>query len=231
MTPTSLNTAFTRTDAVVVSGVIGLLVAIVLPALANDRTRSSRVICANNLRQIGSAMQTWGNDHGDRRPQEVPVEEGGTRRHVLAVNTWVHYSKLSNDLTSPKVLHCPADTGQPADEFSNHPAKGYFNPNFANRATSYALAYDLFSANRIMAADRNLQFNVGPAGCSVFNTAWGIGLRYFGSGWTNGLHQFAGNFLSFDGAVEQANNSRLIDVFNSASRDDGASSIHFSVPR
>ena len=69
--------AFTRAELLVILAVLTLLALVVLPALANTRPRSARVICANNLRQIGMAMQLWGNDHGDRPPYEVELADGG----------------------------------------------------------------------------------------------------------------------------------------------------------
>ena len=62
---TSRPNAFTRAELLVVVAVFALLALIVLPALANNRPRSHRVMCANNLRQIGLAMQLWGSDHND----------------------------------------------------------------------------------------------------------------------------------------------------------------------
>ncbi len=117
--------AFSRTEVLVLTGVLGLLLCVVIPALAHDRTRASRVTCANNLRQIGMGFQLWGNDHGDRAVYEVEIADGGTRRHPLAVNTWFHFARLSNELVSPKILLCPSDTGSMATEFTGDPSRGY----------------------------------------------------------------------------------------------------------
>jgi len=225
--------AFTRAELLVLFAVLTLLAFLVLPALANTRPRSHRVICANNLRQIGMGVQLWGNDRGDRPPQEVELAEGGTRRHALAANTWVHFAWLSNEIASPKVLLCPADTGVQATEFTGNPAGGYLHPNFANRATSYALSYRFNSLNPFLAGDRNLVFTGGSAGCSIFNVARAIPLPYSGTtaGWNESIHVLAGNYLSFDGSVKQADNAALRKAFDQAHVDDGASSLHFSVPR
>src|SRR6266542_4479208 len=98
--------AFTRVELLGVFAVLALLTLLVLPALANNHPRSQRVICANNLRQIGAGMQLWGNDHNDLFPQEVPVAEGGTRLHPLASNVWLHFAWISNELGSAKVFFC-----------------------------------------------------------------------------------------------------------------------------
>lgn len=226
--------AFSRTEILAATAVTALLLVVVLPALAHNRARASRIACANNLRQVGMGFQLWGNDHGDRAPYEVELADGGTRRHVLAVNTWLHFAWLSNELASARILLCPADTGAPASDFTTDPAGGYLNPGFRNRATSYAPTYRFGEpAIGVQIADRNIQFNTGAAGCSVFNTALAVGLPYSGAtaGWVSGLHEFEGNYLAFDGAVEQADSAALRDAFNARRRDDGTSSLHFSVPR
>ena len=146
--------AFTRTEALAILAVLSLLMAIVLPALAHDRARSARIICANNLRQISAAQQLWGNDHNDFPPVMVPLNEGGTRVHPLAANAWLHFAWLSNELVTPKVIFCPSDTGKPAEEFTGSPTNGYLNPNFANRATSYFVAYSGINGDPQQAIDR-----------------------------------------------------------------------------
>jgi len=145
-----------------------------LPALANNRPRSDRVICANNLRQIGMGFQLWGNDHNDTLPQEVPVLEGGTMQHALAPNVWLHMAWLSNEVATPKIFLCPSDTGQPASDFTGNPAGGYLHSNFRNAATSYFLGYTgasiINDPDATIAGDRNVS-NAGVTGCSRFNTA------------------------------------------------------------
>src|SRR5262249_3860072 len=106
--------AFTYNDLLVVLCALGLLALLVLPALANQRPRSQRVVCANNLRRLGMAFQLWANDHNESFPQELPVADGGTGAHPLAANVWLHFSWISNELSDPKLVFCPSDTGQPA---------------------------------------------------------------------------------------------------------------------
>src|SRR6185436_12299282 len=100
----SANTGFTFVDLLAVLAVVVLLSALAGPVLANPRLRSDRVVCANNLRQIGMAMQLWANDHGDAIPPEVSLTDGGTFGHPLAANVWLHFSWLSNELRSAQTV-------------------------------------------------------------------------------------------------------------------------------
>ena len=54
---------FTLVELMVVVGIIGLLVAILLPALSAARAASQRAYCANNLRQIVTAAVMYAGDH------------------------------------------------------------------------------------------------------------------------------------------------------------------------
>jgi prepilin-type N-terminal cleavage/methylation domain-containing protein len=59
---------FTLIELLVVIGVIGLLVAVLLPALGKARAASRRTVCAANLKQIGVLLELYLGEHHDRLP-------------------------------------------------------------------------------------------------------------------------------------------------------------------
>jgi competence protein ComGC len=203
--------AFTRIEALTLIATLGLLLAVILPALANTGPRSARVICMNNLRQIGIGMQLWGNDHGNEPPHHVLYRDGGTKQHPLAANAWLHFSWISNEVSTPKIFFCPSDTGTAAGDFSGSSTMGYVHPNFGNRATSYLLAFS-YSADdhRIQSSDRNV-YSAGVLSSSYFNFAAYVRMNPLDPAfrWMPGLHGDFGNVLFSDGQVAQADTARL----------------------
>ena len=227
--------AFTRLDLLATLLVLALCAAVMLPALASNRPRSHRVLCASNLRQIGNAFNLWGSDHGDRIPYTVALNEGGTALHPLGVNPWLHFSWISNELSTPAILLCPSDTGRPARDFSADPNGGYLHPNFANAATSYALSHGEYGSGLTMVSfDRNLGYDA-IGNCPFFSRVWFLGVNWTlppspNLRWDDKLHVASGNILRLGGHVDQVSNAGLPSAFTFPT-DDNNGTKHFIKPR
>jgi hypothetical protein len=82
--------------------------------------RKQRNQCINNLKQIGLSIRLWGGDNGGNWPFNVPQKKGGTMELCspgadgFDANGWRHFQVLSNELSTPKVLACPADSAKTA---------------------------------------------------------------------------------------------------------------------
>jgi prepilin-type processing-associated H-X9-DG protein len=117
--------AFTLIELAVVLGVLALLCAMVVPAMARVRGTSSRVACADNLKQIGVAFNSWKVNHFGQFPMTVLNSAGGppalsagmtiaaSANSSAAANaapvTYAVFGVMSNELSTPKILICPSD--------------------------------------------------------------------------------------------------------------------------
>src|SRR5437764_646909 len=91
--------AFARIELLFCVLGVGLLLIPAISLLASNKPESERIVCFNNLRQIGRAFNIWANDHGERYPWRVDwSEEGGTFHHPLGANVWFQFDAISNQL-------------------------------------------------------------------------------------------------------------------------------------
>src|SRR5260221_3219213 len=76
--PARRLTGFTLVELLVVIGIIALLIAILLPALARARESANSVKCLSNVRQLGMAFQMYTNANGGAVPRAgLPGQASG----------------------------------------------------------------------------------------------------------------------------------------------------------
>jgi prepilin-type N-terminal cleavage/methylation domain-containing protein/prepilin-type processing-associated H-X9-DG protein len=207
---------FTLIELLVVIAIIAILAALLLPALAKAKARAQRISCVNNLRQVGIAFTMWGHEHDDKYPSVVDPAEGGSKTLTRA---WQHFATLSNELATPKVLHCASDNARvTATDFSDTPGRGLAA--LGNSALSLAIGTSAGpdKPGMHLAGDRHLLGldgqNCGPAALNGVITQLGPANN---PRWDKTLHGGgAGNMVLADGSAHQFSQAALVQAMNNS---------------
>ena len=167
---TNRTRGFTRVELLVVIVVVALLAVLLLPILAVAKRKSARVGCANGLKQTGIAFRLWESDNGDKYPMQVILTNSETMRLVTNGKTYLLWQTMSNELNTPKILHCPNDNQRTA-------AVSFFQ-DFSDANISYFVSLDAAEnyPQMILDGDDNLAVDGVRVKPGILNL------------WTNRLH-------------------------------------------
>lgn len=198
------NRGLTLLDIVVIIFVLGVLAAVLLPALSRAKSKSHVISCNNNQKQIGLAFRIWEGDHNNKYPMAVSSTNGGAMEAVAAGNPIPVFQVMSNELSIEEVLVCLADKYR------------YAATNFGMLTAtnvSYFINVDAVEANPqdVMFGDDNFEIEGVPVKSGLLCLSTNAPVA-----WSAARHVQSGNLGMADGSVQGATTSGLQNYFINA---------------
>jgi Tfp pilus assembly protein PilE len=196
-TPRKLIRAFTVLELMVVVLLVAIIAALILPALIPARQRPNHMSCIADLKQIGICFRIWADDNNNLYPMQFYTNASGQPLFV-GTNVYRYFQTMSNELNTPKIVVCPADSARPSatnflSDFNNNSRVSFF----------VGLDADESHPRMLLAGDRNIT-NGTPLQNGVL-TLTGTTPE----GWTRQIHNRLGNILLSDGSVQQTSDAQL----------------------
>jgi prepilin-type processing-associated H-X9-DG protein len=210
---------FNFTDLMVVVVTMMLFLAVGLRWLARPwSTPTPRDTCVYYLKQVGLSFRLWANDNQESYPMAVSTNAGGSMEFNETGQVYRHFLAMSNELGSPKILVCPADT-QRTNLID-------WTPAFDNQNVGYfvGLEADDTKPLMILAGDRNITGGILTNGNLMLcksNTVLS---------WTTAIHNGNGNIALADGSVQETSSKSLQMQFQAEMQNVTNEVIRFAIP-
>jgi prepilin-type N-terminal cleavage/methylation domain-containing protein len=153
-----VETGFTLVELLVVVGIIAILSALLLSAVAGARGKARRITCMSNLRQINLGVRMYFDDANDKAPTSANRTSHPYDDYKALMKSYVGLNGASS--TRDKLFACPADMFYYDYTLGGRPGHlvGYIGESYCAQASSDYSSY-LFNAGNLMRNTKNPLIN------------------------------------------------------------------------
>ena len=204
---------FTLVELLVAIAIIGILAALLLPALARAKAKSNRIKCVNNLSQIGKALRGFADANNNRFPWQLTP--GGLKYHFgnedpMCTQNIFSLQAVKVEIGGAKLLASPCD-GQvaPPNEEAEENWSTY-DTKSGNMIQCEAISYvliegaDMARTWTMLAATQNLSTK------DLATAKWvGADQTPLPENALSGMNSSQGQAVFADGSARQSNDSDI----------------------
>ena len=118
---------FTLIELLVVMAIVGILAALLLPALSRAKAHARSTACKNHLHQLGLALQMYVQENASKYPYYVNPYDPSLDEAIGPSNTrywWARLLRYYPLKWTDRAYHCPGYTGAITGEAGSHPPYG-----------------------------------------------------------------------------------------------------------
>lgn len=199
--------ALTLVDLIVVLAVLAVFVVMTMNmgVTEKDKAKAKQISCLNNLKQIMLAEQMWTSIHSNKYPMDITVTNHGVIELAANPDAWRIFQVMSNELSTPKLLFCPANVSGPARDFG---------PGFNRTNISYFINLDAADADPqvIVTGDDNFEITGTPIKPGLLMATSNTPIT-----WSATRHNHRGNIALSDGSVQSVTDAGLINHLHQSS--------------
>ena len=191
------TSGLTLIELLVVIFITAIIALILLPTPHHGRANPLQTHCISNLRQMGTAFRLWADDHANRNPMQVSTNDGGAMEFVALGDVARAFQCMSNELSTPKLVCCPADMRDPATNFAS----------LTTSNVSYLIGVDAEEKRErmLLAGDRNWVINGKDVVPGLVSVSTNDILA-----WNGNLHKQSGDVCKADGSAQKLTSSQLL---------------------
>jgi len=192
----------------VVAGITFLVGLVLIARVPKQRAMAQRIHCLGNLKHVTLSFRIFATDHNDKYPMQISTNHSGTLEFSRADQVFRHFQAVSNELTTPLVLTCAADTRKPVKrDFAGQ----ILLTNFAaltDANISYFVSLDATPEmpQALLSGDRNMLVKGVPIQSGMFVLTTNSVVM-----WSRTMHKLKGNVALGDGGIQRLDGVRLPD--------------------